>query len=582
VSHLTAGNEERTVSSPFQVFETFDFDYQARIFLVNVPASLWFSTIASSQTSSNPHLKIYDSQLTLQWDANLGYYGYPHNYFQLWKNPKSGNWLIIVDGSTSSNASLTFHASVDTALACLSGQYYTNEFHYYGQGLYYQTQLTNAPFLGFDIMGLANVRTDIFLVDSDGSIQYAPYSTSKFDVNHDVILTPKNGTWFIVFIGSYLSKIVYRTTAVSDSIELYPFADSFSSDFDGKVNYVSFNVSRLSTLDINVTSQVASDSWLWLHTPDGRVWDSYHFTTREQFRRFTYSNPLDGEWRLCIVQETFANLTIVCGGLSKPPTKPTGIFVAFIYPSDAQIFRINASEVVLPEMNGTMNVVANVTDYYHSLQSVRLYCNGGTNFTSMTYNPISMFYEVSFDTRSLPDGLSELVIYAQCQQSEIGIGSIAIRVNNNGTLPPIDDVTPPVISDVHQDPENVSAGQGPRIWAVVVDRDTGVSLVILSYSSDSEFTWQNITMSKEGEFNYTAVIPGSPSGAEIMYSITAYDYVLNHASYSGGYPVIPEYTWLLLLPMFLIAILVQIVYHNKGKPSCRKRQSPQSIIQRSR
>jgi len=566
VSHLRDGNEERIVNTPFQVFETFDFDYQARVFLINVPSSVWFSVVAALQTGGTSFLRVYDSQLASQGDSNIAY---PSQvYPQKWQQQKTGNWLMVIDGTSSANVSLTFFSSADPMNSSLFGNYYTDEFDYDGECQYYHMDIVSKPLLGFDVMGMADSRyTFFYIMDPDGATAYYAYSYTKFDVNHYLSLAPQNGTWYIMLIGFQRSKIVHRATTASDETELIPFTDSIASDFDGKVTYLSFSIGQMDTLTINITSLVDSDSWLYLHTPSGQLWSwyPYHFTTRNQEMSITVNSPPPGEWHLCFIQEIYANLTVTCGG--EIPLR-SGVFVEFIYPPDAQMFNFNGTHVVLPEINGTINVVVNVTDYYHSISIARLYYNAGTNSTDMIYNVNSHFYETSFDTRILPDGLSELVAYAVCQNSELGIASLGIRVNNNGTFPPIDDTTPPVISKVYRDLQNVSAYQSPLVWAVVVDKDTAVSLVLLSYSTDNGLTWNDITMAKNDKITFQTNIPGFPAGTRVMYSVTAYDYVNNRAVENNAgeyyiYSVVPEFQSLLVLSFLVVATLMVAIIHRR-------------------
>jgi len=270
------------------------------------------------------------------------------------------------------------------------------------------------------------------------------------------------------------------------------------------------------------------------------------------------NNPSEGTWLLCLVQEMFANVSISCAGYIKPPPKPTGIFIQFIYPPDAQVYAQNGNLALLPELKGTINVVVNVTDYYHPITTVRLYYNGGNNFTIMLFNPTSGFYEVAFNTSILSDGLHELVVFAQCQAGEIGIASISIFVNNNGTFPTIDDSEPPTIIKISQNPdsEEIMEYQVVMISVEVADKDTAVSLVILRYSIDDGQSWENITMARKDKCSFQARIPGFPGGTHVIYEIIAYDYVGNYIidNKSGeyyAYSVIPEFS-----KPFFIAILI--------------------------
>ena len=138
---------------------------------------------------------------------------------------------------------------------------------------------------------------------------------------------------------------------------------------------------------------------------------------------------------------------------------------------------------------------------------------------------------------------------------------------NEGTLPPIDDITPPIISEVNRDMQTVQEYQSPLVWAIVADRDTAVSLVLLSYSTDNGLTWINVTMSRNDKITFQSHIPGFAAGTKVMYSVTAYDYVNNRAFENNAgeyyiYSVVPEFQLFLFLPLLLLpAALIAVFVH---------------------
>jgi len=136
-----------------------------------------------------------------------------------------------------------------------------------------------------------------------------------------------------------------------------------------------------------------------------------------------------------------------------------------------------------------------------------------------------------------------------------------------------EDATPPLIGTPIQDPpkENVQPGQTVTVSVNVTDTQTGVSEVILSYSTDEGNTWQNITMNKISESTYVGQIPGFPAGTSVKYTITAYDYAGNMATQPQEgyhvYTVIPEFPsglLHLLILIMIVSVSIAFVKRNSG------------------
>jgi hypothetical protein len=344
VSHLKDGDEEKVVSTPYQTFEAFDFDYQAKVFLVNVPVANWFLLAGALQASSTAYLNAYDQQLINKAGISIASSSQP--YLQTWKTPATGGWLMAVDGLASANISLTFLSSADAMNNCLGGQQYTDSFAFSGECHCYHVNIIGMPFLGYDTLCLANtVYTYSYILDPNGNVlmtinSYTAYGTP----GHYLTLAPFNGTWYLALIGYYRSTIAYRVTMAPDRTPSLPFMESISSGLDGKVTYLSVNAGVLATLTFNITSWIDADSWLYLHMPSGQLYnyyyEPYHWSSRNQNNAIQISNPPAGEWLLCFVQEVYGNLTVMGTVDNKHPrfldfnVEFATNSVRVIYPSD--------------------------------------------------------------------------------------------------------------------------------------------------------------------------------------------------------------------------------------------------------
>jgi hypothetical protein len=135
------------------------------------------------------------------------------------------------------------------------------------------------------------------------------------------------------------------------------------------------------------------------------------------------------------------------------------------------------------------------------------------------------------------------------------------------------DETPPTIGAPTQEPTTVMPYQNVTISVNVTD-ESGVSEVILSYSTDGGATWINTTMNKATGDIYEGDIPGFPA-INVRYQIIAYDNVGNVAVKNNSghyyvYTVIPEFsTWPVFLAT-LVVISIFMIFAKKRLPSSRR------------
>jgi hypothetical protein len=447
VSQLKAGDEERAVNTPFHIFETFGFDYQATTFIVSVPSSIWLSIVAQTQTDVRFYMRVYDPNLQQVWEIYTDYRYQPSHGF--WKNPTSGIWLIIVDGLSNTNASLTFQCSQDPMSTLLSGVSKSEIFEYYGDTRYYKVTIENSSFIGFGGMSLSDHTHLIYLINPTGDIFYSTQVYGKLNIFHDFVVNNFTGMWFVILLGQPTSKLTIRLSINPDAVFDIPYAYSFNGDYDGEILYESFEIKNDNApLQLNITNNVDANSWVFLYEPDGGPFNWYgngyvfHLYYRSQFETITIHQPMLGRWTVAIIQEKFANITLSIGYTEALPTPPPyGIFIEFVEPQDVQAYLVNGSIVMSSKVSGTVSVIVNVTDFYHSVVEVILYYNGGKGMTYMAFNYTSLYYQSEFDTTQFDDGLYELVIYARCEVGEIGIASISILIDNHSGYPIVSEFT---------------------------------------------------------------------------------------------------------------------------------------------
>ncbi len=155
-----------------------------------------------------------------------------------------------------------------------------------------------------------------------------------------------------------------------------------------------------------------------------------------------------------------------------------------------------------------------------------------------------------------------------------GIGDTPydITISNQDRYPFITklawDQTPPSITNVTQDPEIPDDMEPVTIQVVVIDEESGVHNVTLSFSTDAGGSWSNATMERITGDIYQAEIPGHPGGTEVQYRIIAYDNVGNPAveDKAGSYyvyTVIPELPATSIIPLALITLAAALILHRK-------------------
>jgi len=134
----------------------------------------------------------------------------------------------------------------------------------------------------------------------------------------------------------------------------------------------------------------------------------------------------------------------------------------------------------------------------------------------------------------------------------------------------LEDVTPPTIANVYQQPPENSVYQHNKVevYSTVTDGLSGIRQVILNYTVNTE-EWFIENMTNVEMTLYTATIPEFPYCTNISYAVVAVDKVDNiitseELGYIYEYHVIPEFSLSFLLPFVIATLLVVMlcVYNN--------------------
>jgi hypothetical protein len=135
--------------------------------------------------------------------------------------------------------------------------------------------------------------------------------------------------------------------------------------------------------------------------------------------------------------------------------------------------------------------------------------------------------------------------------------------------PVLKDITPPVISNVYQQPteDNVHPTDRVVIYADVTDDISGVKQVTLNYTVGNG-TWVTADMVNLAGDTFNATIPGFPLGTNVTYVIRAEDNANNSITteemgYTYQYPVIPEFASALIMPLFMAATLIAVTIYRR-------------------
>ena len=150
----------------------------------------------------------------------------------------------------------------------------------------------------------------------------------------------------------------------------------------------------------------------------------------------------------------------------------------------------------------------------------------------------------------------------------VDIYDLILIARNFGT---VEDRTPPVIENVFQQPaeDNVYPDDKVELYADVTDYMSGVKQVVLNYTTNNG-TWLTIEMANLERNIWNATIPEFPYSTNVTYVVIAQDNVGNtittqEMGYEYQYHVIPEFTSLIFLVIFMIVTLLAVITHTKKR-----------------
>ena len=128
-------------------------------------------------------------------------------------------------------------------------------------------------------------------------------------------------------------------------------------------------------------------------------------------------------------------------------------------------------------------------------------------------------YSFVLDTKALSDGLHNLTAVAYDYANNSNRDTVLFYVDN--TLPIIEDI------DYYKNPASWE-----KIWVKVIalDMQSGISHVILYYSTNNGASWKSINMNQYAENSYRATIPGQLPGTKVLFFITVQDLAGNNKS----------------------------------------------------
>lgn len=133
------------------------------------------------------------------------------------------------------------------------------------------------------------------------------------------------------------------------------------------------------------------------------------------------------------------------------------------------------------------------------------------------------------------------------------------------------DVTPPQIIDISQQPleSNVQPEDEVMVNVTAADELSGIRQMTLNYTTNNG-TWSIVNLTDLGGDVWSGVIPAFPSGTNVTYVIIGEDNVGNLVTtedlgYELKYPVIPELSSPILLPLFTTATLLAALFYTRRR-----------------
>jgi hypothetical protein len=183
-----------------------------------------------------------------------------------------------------------------------------------------------------------------------------------------------------------------------------------------------------------------------------------------------------------------------------------------------------------------------------------------TRFSLTYWDSMTGAFAFSNST-TIDDGLVSITVSFIDLAENSGLDTVSFTVDN----------TPPVINTPTQNPTagNVQPNQQVKITVNVTDSTSGVKNVTLFYTNDT--VWHSVEMVYNSTSGlWEATIPGDAQGAQIKYTIEAYDNAENLAVNDNAgdyftYTVIPEFQSIMLILFLMIMATITIMVSTRRK-----------------
>jgi nitrous oxidase accessory protein len=247
----------------------------------------------------------------------------------------------------------------------------------------------------------------------------------------------------------------------------------------------------------------------------------------------------------------------------------------FMNPYREPSFEISASpqsqKIYAPQTKSYTIIITSVNSF---ILPVNLSCSwfGET--------PSGVTFSLSRSTITPPPNGKDISNLTVAASSTATIGSYTLRITGtSGSLANyVDlvvtflsaslDITPPEIGEPVQTPSNntIQPTEKVKISVNVTDDESGISQVILSYTTDNGTTWTNLNMQMNATTNsYEVEVPEQQPGTVVKYKIVTYDNAGNSAikdnnGYYYTYQVIPEFPSPIILLLFILTTMISVIF----------------------
>jgi hypothetical protein len=224
-----------------------------------------------------------------------------------------------------------------------------------------------------------------------------------------------------------------------------------------------------------------------------------------------------------------ANGVFVSGDYAYLADGTSGLAVIRVRITDLLEPSIDSSHTPLsPHELDTVTVTATVTDSSGVAQVILSYSTDGQS----TWTNATMTFQSGDDwTATIPLQATNTTVDYKVYARDI-VGNWATSTTDSYLVGNSDTAGPLLVIDIT--PSFPTDADDVAVTATVTDSN-GVAVVELSYSTDGQTTWTNVTMVYQSGNDWTATIPSQPAETDVYYKVYARDYVGNWATSSVVY-----------------------------------------------